>query len=149
MKHWIFSLIFFCMFSFAHATVPWIVYGATLVPGNSNLDNPVPSVNGLIGEVHSLPYTVPDGFQLVITTYAIEGGKTPQYAIIPWIGEFPIINSKGLMTCAAAYGSNIYSNMNWTLPQGTKLNVRIANASNDGIAYAFGWYMEGYLRAND
>lgn len=128
------------------AETPWIVYGATVVPGYTNIDNPAPSVNGLVGEVTHLPYIVPDGYELVITNYGIEGGKTPQYALIPWIGLPPVTNPQGLFTCAAAFGSNFYSNMNWIIPAGKIVNVRVANSGNDAIAYAFGWYMEGYLR---
>lgn len=129
------------------AETPWIVYGATVVNGYTNVDNPPPSVNGLIGEVNSLPYTVPYGYELVITGYGIEGGKTPQYAFIPWMGTGGFThNEQGLFTCAAAYGSNFYSNMNWIIPAGKILNVRVSNSGDDAIAYAFGWYMEGYLR---
>ncbi len=142
-----FLLSVFILISFScFADEPWICYGATVVSGNSNSDNPSCSVNGLVGEVSSLPYTVPTGYELVITNYGIEGGKTPQYALIPWIGTTPVTNAKGLMTCAAAYGSNQYSNMEWILPEGKILNIRISNASNDGVTYAFGWYINGYLR---
>lgn len=135
------------MFSLFSAITPWILYGAAVVQPWTNLDNPQPSVNGLVGEVTELPYIVPEGYQLVITNYAIEGGKQPQYALIPWIGEPPVTNNQGLMTCAAAYGSNHYSGMQWILPSGMKLNVRIAN-SGDTFAYAYGWYLQGYLQPN-
>lgn len=129
------------------ADTPWLLYGATVVAGGTNHDNPAPSVNGLVGEVTSLPYTVPYGYELVITNYGIEGGKTPQYAFIPWIGSGSFSsNSQGLFTCAAAYGSNFYNGMKWIIPEGTIVNFRVSNSGNDGIAYAFGWYAEGYLR---
>lgn len=143
-----FSFIFCFLSIFCYAENNWIVYGATIVKPYSNIDNPQPNVNGLVGEVISLPYRVPDNKQLVITNYAIEGGKSPQYALIPWIGSQPITNDKCIMTCAAAYGSNLYNGMKWILPSGTILNVRISNSSNDGFAYAFGWYLEGYLQPN-
>lgn len=145
MKKYLFALFIF-LSSYSFADIPWIVYGATIVYGGTNYDNPPCSVNGIVGEITILPYTVPNGYELVITNYGIEGGKTPQYALIPWIGNYPITNSKGLFTCAAAYGSNYYSGMKWIIPEGKKVNVRVSNSSDDGIAYAFGWYMEGYLR---
>lgn len=132
------------------ADSPWLLYGATVVSGGTNHDNPTPSVNGLVGEVTSLPYVVPSGYELVITNYGIEGGKTPQYAFIPWIGSGSFTqNSQGLFTCAAAYGSNLYTGMEWRIPEGTHVNFRVSNSSNDGIAYAFGWYAEGYLHEVD
>lgn len=146
-KLFLFLFLSFSSTSFCETT--WIVYGATVVPGAKNIDNPDPSANGIIGEVKELPYIVPEGKVLVITNYGIEGGKTPQYAIIPWIGEQPVENGQGLFTCAAAYGSNYYSGMKWIIPEGVKLNVRISNSSDDYIAYAFGWYMQGYLIDKD
>jgi hypothetical protein len=53
-----------------------------------------------------------------------------------------------MMTCAAAYGSNQYSNMKWIIPSGKVLNIRISNSGEDGRIYAFGWYMQGYLQKN-
>ena len=131
--------------NFLAQMIPWLVYGATTVSPWTNVDNPQPNVNGLVGEVTSLPYTVPAGYNLVITNYGIEGGKAPQYALIPWVGEPPVTNNQGLMTCAAAYGSNAYSGMTWILPSGMKLNARISN-SGDTDPYCYGWFLSGYLQ---
>lgn len=142
-------LAFFLMLFSCVSAEPWLVYGTTEVIPSTNVDNPLPSVNGLIGEIVHLPYIVPEGYHLVITAYAIEGGKTPQYALIPWIGNQPVQNDQCLMTCAAAYGSNLYSGMEWIIPSGKILNIRISNSGEDGLIYAFGWYMQGYLIKNE
>jgi hypothetical protein len=46
---------------------PWIAYGQQRGPSNAAVDNPPTNSNGVIGEV-SLPYTVPVGKKLILTS---------------------------------------------------------------------------------
>ena len=50
---------------------PWIAYGQQRGPSNAAVDNPPTNSNGVIGEV-SLPYTVPVGKKLILTSWGIE-----------------------------------------------------------------------------
>lgn len=135
---------------------PWIAYGQTLF--KPNIQNPPCLNNGLLGECHSFPYTVPVGKILKLTTLQIE----PLWgaAMIPWIGDFPCTTEKGLATVAsehrvidAAHPANwndlrpapIWHGFNYQIPAGLKLNLFLSSnpAAPDGVVYA--WYMGGEL----
>lgn len=124
----------------------WIVYGQTTMATGSAIDNPTPNVNGLNGEVTSLPYIVPAGYNLVLTAWGFEGLAEEYGVCIPWIGKAPISNAKCLASVGPSSGSYYATGMRWSLPTGTILNIRLLNpTSENGIVCA--WMCQGQLEA--
>jgi hypothetical protein len=125
---------------------PWIVYGQAAVPYNQAVDNPTPNVNGLRGEVASLPYCVPEGKELVIEAYGLESysGVANGLVIVPWIGDMPATNAKCLHSVFSDNASNETVGVRFHVPAGKKVNVRIMCAENP--SQVVGWYMRGTLR---
>lgn len=127
----------------------WIVYGATTIAAGGVVDNPTPNSNGVVGEVTSLPYTVPSGHTLTITSMQVEGpacdysSNSSQFGMGIWLGSAPCTNSKWIASCTTTGGSNQNTNMNLELPAGTILNLRMMN--NTSNAWVDGWYVEGQL----
>ena len=130
---------------------PWVVYGQTLCPFNTAVDNPTPNQTGAIGEVAVLPYVVPSGKVLCIESfgieaYADEGGLSAVdkgLVIVPWIGEAPPTNAKCLHSVYAGDGYNESVGNRYQFPAGTKINLRIMCAENP--AQVVGWKMHGYI----
>jgi hypothetical protein len=135
---------------------PWIVYGQTLVPTGTAVDNPTPSENGALGEVASLPFVVPQGKKLTIEAYGVEAyadeagmtGPDKGLVIVPWIGSElnadPLqANRQCLMSCYSSSQSNEILGARFTFPAGKVINVRIMCAENP--AQVVGWYMRGAL----
>src|SRR5215469_8754546 len=83
---------------------PWLCYGTTNVLAYSTLLMPIPSLNGLIGEVAALPYQVPAGSWLQLQGWGVSSvgsGAT--------VGMFPIIGGatsdvRKRLPAAVAYG---------------------------------------------
>lgn len=123
---------------------PWIVYGQTAVPMNGGVVNPTPNNNGLIGEVHALPYTVPAGKVLVLKAWSIESYATTGAAFIfPWLGT-SLTNAACLPTCSANNGTNILSDAEFHIPAGKILNFKLT--SGQPADFVFGWHAYGELR---
>lgn len=130
---------------------PWVVYGQTLCPFNTAIDNPLPNQTGAIGEVAALPYTVPVGKILCIESfgveaYADEGGVNAAdkgIVFVPWIGDAPPTNSKCLHSVYAGDGYNESIGNRYQFKEGTKINIRIMCAENP--AQVVGWRMHGIL----
>lgn len=138
---------------------PWIVYGQTVMVVNGatvdGIDNPAPNTAGLIGEVSSLPYQVPQGKKLVITAYGFEGHVLPNdsypvYVLVPWLSDQPMPNAtpqdripRQLASCSASTETNvIYCEKH--IPSGKYLNVRLLNNSPHSDM-RHGWFMQGFL----
>jgi len=147
------SLIFICLFSYSYANIPWIVYGTTLVPAGNVIDNPIPNSNGVVGEIISLPYLVPEGYELVITNMQVEGPpydnsvSWSQFGMGVWLGTFPCTNAKWIASCTTIGGSHQNNDMNIILKSGTILNIRLM--SNTQIGWIDGWYVQGYLQSSN
>ena len=119
----------------------WVSYGQTLLAPSQSIDNPAPNLNGLGGEV-TLPYTVPAGQQLVLTSWGIEGTPGGDSAIIPYVGTVFSQNSQGLPTCRTVDGVSQVNGM-WVIPAGTTISARIVYAG--GVQpIVFGWWIQGY-----
>ena len=148
-----FLSVFFLFISFyAYATIPWIVYGATLIQAGSAIDNPTPNSNGVIGEITYLPYIVPEGYELVITNMQVEGPPYDnsinwgQLGMGIWLGNLPCTNEKWVVSCTTIGGSHQNNDMNIILKSGTILNIRLM--SNTRLGWVDGWYIQGYLQPN-
>jgi hypothetical protein len=119
----------------------WIVYGQTSVPPGSILQSLSPEVNGLLGEVGSLPYVVPALSQLNLECWGISapdvGGTV---ALIPFIGPVTSNVLKRLPSAVAKAGVGIIQG-NFILPAGTLLNFEIQNSQS--VASIFSWYASG------
>jgi hypothetical protein len=127
------------------AETPFICYGQTQTTYNSAIDNPTPNSNGLVGEVTSLPFTVPNNKVLVLESIGIEayGNISGCQAMFPWVGDAPATNPKGLMTVLSDNDSNEISGAKFHIPSGKKLNIRIMTTENPGSVC--GWYLSGRL----
>lgn len=124
---------------------PWLVYGQTVLPAN-NTDNPTPNVNGLIGEVASLPYTVPAGKVLVIERLTLESYQdTAILAMFLYFGSVtPVTNAM----CSATLGANggtSQMTVGWHIPAGTVVNLRLQNVQPNHLGWTYGWSIEGRL----
>lgn len=122
---------------------PWIVYGQTEIPVNSSVSNPTPNTNGLVGEVATLPYLVPDGHRLVLTGWGIEGNRDPFSVLFPWIGEPPATNAKALMSAGSMAGMGVFTGVRFVVPAGKKVNVHLINGSAYPMVH--GWFVQGEL----
>lgn len=129
---------------------PWTAYGqATSVP-NGSINNPTANINGLRGEV-SLPYTVPEGMELHLTSYGGEAYAIPSTAAapqgivyVPFIG--PVCeNATCLHSVYASQQSNEVTGVEFIVPAGKVLNYRIESSYSE--AFVVGWFMRGFLCA--
>jgi len=124
----------------------WIVYGQTAIPSQVAVDNPTPNTAGVLGEVSSLPYTIPAGKMLALTSYGVESYEHPGTVVLfPWLGSPPATNEKALMSVGADGGSNEIRGANWHLPAGTIVNVRLIVGEATQSAWVYAWYMFGRL----
>jgi len=123
----------------------WMAYGTFTINPYTNLDNPSTNLLGLAGEV-TLPFTVPDGYDLVIDYLQIEGPDSPQVGMMLWLGEHPCQNSKAIISCTTAGGSTQLNGMVITIGSGQIVNIRVMN--NTGLPWCNGFFLQGYLRKN-
>lgn len=122
---------------------PWVAYGQVTVPFNTSVTNPTCNRAGVRGEV-SLPYVVPEGFELILEAFGIEAyGITGLVGMFPWLGELPAANAKALHTCMANTESHESVGARYHLPAGTKLNATIMCTENP--AQVVGFYLSGTL----
>jgi hypothetical protein len=126
----------------ATGAAPWIVYSQTTISSGTSIDNPVPNVNGLIGEVATLPYTVPVGFVLDLQTWGLEGYNTANTVVLfPWLGLPPASNPASLPSAGSWAGTHQLAG-NFRLPAGKVLNFRLQNAQVTGV---YAWFASGCL----
>lgn len=129
----------------AQASEPWIAYAQTAPVCQGGINNPVTNLNGLIGEV-TLPYTVPDGKELVIEAYGLEAyGNVPGGLVLaPYIGATPpTTNAVFLHSVFSDNATNEAIGVEFHLPAGKVFNVRLM--SNECPAQVVGWYVKGHL----
>jgi hypothetical protein len=129
----------------------WIIYGVTSVAIYEFVDNPTPNTIGLVDEIDSFPYVVPDGYNLIINSMGIEGpgpssADGNQVGIALWIGDLPCTNDKSIMSCTTPAGSTQLTGLKFIIPSGKKVNMRMMN--NTPYAWANGWYIQGELVEN-
>ena len=125
---------------------PWIVYGQTAPICQGGVTNPKPNVNGLIGEVASLPYTVPVGKVLIVDAYGLEAyGNVPGgLVLVPYLGVTPpASNNAFLHSVFSDNASNEALGIEFRLPAGKILNLLLM--SNECPAQIVGWYVTGRL----
>jgi hypothetical protein len=134
----------------------WVVYGQTAMPAapNGGVTNPTPgtglgqglNINGLVGEVTSLPYTVPEGKQLVLEGWGFEGLNQPFGVCIPFIGDAPVTNAKCLPSvgCGGSQASYYITGTRFTVPAGKKVGVFLLNGTTiHNVICA--WFVQGHL----
>lgn len=120
----------------------WRAYGTFVLDPYACSDNPQCNLLGLDGEV-SLPYTVPEGYQLVIDYLQIEGPDGPQVGMALWLGDHPCTNEKSIISCTTAGGSTQLHGMEIPINAGQTVNIRIMN--NTHIPWCNGFYLQGFL----
>lgn len=123
----------------------WIVYGVFVLGAYENCDNPPANHVGIVGE-ESLPYVVPKGYNLVISSMGIEGPAPhdlEQVGMALWLGNMPCTNDKSIMSCTTMGGSTQLINLAFIIPAGQTVNARMMN--NTHIPWANGWYIQGTL----
>lgn len=123
----------------------WIVYGQTTMTAGGAIDNPTVNINGLNGEA-TLPYTVPTGYNLVLTGWGFEGLNSAFGVCIPWIGSSPPTNGKCLASVGPAVASYYCTGMRWSIPAGKILNVRLLNGTTENNVVC-SWFVQGVLEA--
>lgn len=137
---------------------PWICYGQTAIDPNSEVHDPTPNVNGLVGECVSLPYTVPIGKILVLKMFQME--QLWGAAILPWIGEtmadFMAAHCLSTMIGATAepnplpaalFRANLhYDGFNYQIPAGKTLHIRLNSGYSPSTGWIYGWYVGGELQ---
>ena len=128
------------VYSFAENN--WVAYGTFQADPFTYIDNPETNLLGLRGEV-TLPYTVPEGYELTIHYLQIEGPAGPQVGMALWIGDYPCTNAKSIISCTTAGGSTQLEGMYITIPAGQTVNIRVMN--NTAIPWVNGFYLQGEL----
>jgi hypothetical protein len=123
---------------------PWIAYGQCAPIFGAAVDNPTCNLTGCRGEVQ-LPYTVPEGFELVLEAYGLESysGVSNGLVLVPWLGEPPALNPACLHSVFSDNASNETTGVRFHIPAGKKVNARIMCMENP--AQVVGWYMRGTL----
>jgi len=122
---------------------PWLCYGTTNVLAYSTLLMPIPSLNGLIGEVAALPYQVPAGSWLQLQGWGVSSvgsGAT--------VGMFPIIGGatsdvRKRLPAAVAYGGVGTVSGSFILNTGSVLAFGLVN--NQDTQSLLSWYAYGNL----
>jgi hypothetical protein len=122
---------------------PWLAYGAQVLPSGSLVDDPAPNVNGVVGEVTSLPYEVPSGHQLIVTSAGMSGNPAPQAGLVLWVGDGEATNAKTIPATDSAWSSAHAPALQTVLPAGMRLHVRLINSTVTSDTYA--WYVVGCL----
>jgi len=123
---------------------PWVVYSQTSIAAGSSIDNPAPNVNGLVGEVATLPYTVPAGYDLDLETWGVEAYNVANTIVLfPWIGPPPASNPASLPSAGSWAGTRQLAG-NFRLPAGKVLNFRLQNAQ---VTAVVAWFASGCLVA--
>lgn len=125
----------------------WIVYGQTTMAASTGVDNPTPNSNGLNGEQTSLPYTVPAGYNLVLTGWGFEGLNQAFGVCIPWIGTGSVTNAKCLASVGPTTASYYVTGMRWSIPAGKVVNVRLLNGTTENNVVC-SWMVQGQLEAS-
>ena len=128
--------------SFTYSPNNWMAYGTFVLAPYTNTDNPNCNLLGLAGEV-TLPYRVPDGYNLTIDYLQIEGPAGPQVGMALWLGDAPCSNAKSIISCTTAGGSTQLQGMLITIPEGEIVNIRVMN--NTAIPWCNGFYLQGQL----
>ena len=130
---------------------PWVVSGQTGIPAKTGIDNPVPSDPGAIGQVTSLPYTVPANCTLMLTSYGIEGYVQDGISVVfIWTGSPATVTPQwridhATASAAARNGSNELIGQLYDFPEGTVMNIRLINGTTTANNWIFGWYASGDL----
>lgn len=120
----------------------WMAYGTFQANPYTCIDNPSVNLLGIHGEV-SLPYTVPEGYILVIDYLQIEGPDSPQVGMMLWLGSPPCTNRKCVISCTTAGGSAQLNGMSLILAAGKTVNIRVMN--NTSLPWVNGFFLQGRL----
>lgn len=123
---------------------PWQSYGQTNISQNTSINNPTANLAGVYGEVQ-LPYTVPDGCVLTLTSWGVEGayGMT---AFFPWLGTSTPTSAKALPTALANGATNaVYGQ--WALSSGAVVNGFLTYLGTSTSGAVEGWWIQGELEA--
>ena len=145
------KIILLMLLSFSVLADPWIVSGQTGIPAQTGIDNPQPSNPGAIGQVTSLPYTVPANCTLMLTSYGIEGYAQDGVTVIfIWTGSPAQVTGQwridhATASAAARDGSNELIGQLYDFPEGTVINIRLINGTTTHNGSIFGWYAGGDL----
>ena len=143
---WIAAAVLLAPAAVAAQDAPWIVYGQTAPICQGGIANPKPNVNGLIGEVTALPYTVPAGRTLVVRAYGLEAyGNVPGgLVLVPYLGATPPSgNNAFLHSVFSDNASNETLGVEYHIPAGKIFNLLLM--SNECPAQVVGWYVTGRL----
>jgi len=127
----------------------WVIQGHINSSENEYVDNPSENVIATIKQSFSLPYEVPEGYNLHLTSYKISSNDGKKYKITPWIGKPPYEKTKEISSsCFTNFtpSTSTHKYSNCILSPGSILNVRITSLFNENISSSLEWYIEGYLQ---
>jgi hypothetical protein len=127
----------------------WTVYGQTrLDPAIPHHHNPTPICGNVLGEVTSLPYTVPAGKTLLIERVSLEAHWGT--VLWPWVGSTFLVD-KVLETFRGQEldepGPSYVWPCEFYLPEGTVLNITLhpRNQPAGSSPKVQGWGLSGKL----
>jgi hypothetical protein len=132
--------------------VPWVAHAFTMFPADSvNITNPTPQTNGLVGEISSLPYTVPSSKKLVLNYLSIQGNTGA--AMFPWVGSGSFVANVVIQTFTAptvTTSGTLPGTREWKpnfiFPAGVILNLTMEQFGQPANT-VYGWTMGGMLCA--
>jgi hypothetical protein len=136
---------------------PWSVMGQTTINHGVSIDNPTPNAQGMVGEIATLPYTVPVGKVLLINSMYMEGNWTSagpsnsgtdvhnSGVQAVWLGASVVTNSQFIVSNAAVNASNQLDGIRCYIPAGKIVNVRITSSLLTVDGWVAGWGVFGYL----
>lgn len=119
--------------------------GQTLVPANTAVDNPAPSVTGAIGEIAAGPIIVPPGLIYTVRAYGVEGyDGTGHNVLFLFTGTIYTPAGRiatGLPSASADGTSFEFTGLNFPYGAGTVINWHLINGT--ATADTIGWYICG------
>lgn len=122
--------------------VPWIVHGNTSL-GSVAINNPQPSLCGLVGEIDALPYTVPIGKALHITRvsmYAMYGSSL-------FIFTRDGVGTQNVLTFSSEAGEQFVGTQTWETDLYFRAGavVGLAVSAHPPVGIVYPWAVSGEL----
>lgn len=133
----------------------FVCHGQTAInTGNLEVINPTPNTGGVMGECLALPYFVPAGSTLIVTSmhlegsgwgsgmYLFTGAQQVSYKVMTSLESTETPSS--LRNAQNWQGSVQFNDLNWWFPAGTQINVDVNDALY-GVITA--WDFSGCLKS--
>lgn len=134
---------------------PWTAFGQTVLAPNTAICDPATNHPGTLGDVSSLPYTVPAGKVLVINRGQVEALWGA--GLILYFNNACTDNTKASHTlnggpvwivppgtnAAGATHDEVFGP--YYIPAGMTVHLRLSSNETPSSGWAYGWMISGYL----